>query len=62
MLVIQAIATSRGFPEELGKHPSNVSYEKKMAAPMTITPLKVTNLQHFMFSDCYYYFLLLTVR
>ena len=26
-----------------------------MAAPMTITPLKVTNLQHFICFDCYYY-------
>ena len=55
MLVIQEIATSLGFPAELGKHPSNVSFEKKMPAPMTITPLKVTNFQHFMFFDCYFY-------
>ena len=39
----QSIATSRGFPAELGKHHSNVLYEKKMPTPLTIPVLKSQN-------------------
>ena len=43
-------ATSRGFQAELGKYPSNVLYEKKMAASMTLKPQKVINLLYTLFA------------
>ena len=43
------IATSRGFPAELGKYHSNVLYQKEMAAPMTLKPLKVIDLLYTLF-------------
>ena len=49
-LEYRSIATSRGFPAELGKHPSNVNvHEKNMAAPNGNNASKSPKLNHF---DC----------